>query len=185
MFGRRAEVKNNIEIAPFYINDPAIEEIAELYCMTFLGEDFSLKDRESAMKNITKHANYEGFKGLKAKDEKGNIVGFSYGYTSLPAQFYREKIAAQLSEKEINTWLTDCFEFVELAVSPHYKRIGIASRLHDSLLESKNHRTAILTTGMENIPAINLYRKKGWERIKKDAPVISRNNLQIIMGKTL
>ena len=178
-------MKNDIEITSFYSNDPEIVAIAELYCRTFLSAGFSYEEKENAVKNIIKHAHYAGFKGLKAKNEKGNIIGFSYGYTSLSEQFYRQKIAAQLSEKEINTWLTDCCEFVELAVSPPYKRIGIASRLHDLLLGDINHKTAVLTTAIENTPAIHLYRKKGWELIKKDAAVISKEHLQIIMGKTL
>lgn len=172
-------------IFPFYVDDSDIEEIGELYCITFLGKDYSFEDKDGAIKNLNKHSNYEGFKGFKAKDDSGNIVGLAYGYTSLPEQFYRQKIAIQLSEIEINTWFKNCFEFVELAVSPSYKRLGIASKLHDILLEKTNHGTTVLTTGIENNPAINLYRKKGWELIKKDVPVISEDNLQVIMGKEI
>lgn len=175
----------NIEIVHFYSNDPDLEKIGELYCMTFLTNDYSLEDKEKVIKNVKKHANYKGFIGLKAKDNKENIIGFTYGYTSLPKQFYREKIANQLSEIEKNTWLFNCFEFVELAVNHSYKRLGIASKLHDILLEDINHKTAALTTGIENKPAINLYRKKGWKIIKKDVPIISEENLQVIMGKVL
>ncbi|MEC5425796.1 GNAT family N-acetyltransferase [Virgibacillus sp. C22-A2] len=175
----------NIEIVHFYYNDPDIEKIGELYCTIFLTDDYSLEDKENAIKNIKKHASYEGFIGLKAKDNKGNIIGFTYGYTSLPEQFYRGKITKQLSELEIKTWLFNCFEFVELAVNHSYKRLGIASKLHDILLENINRKTAVLTTGIENIPAISLYKKKGWEIIKKDAPIISEDNLQVIMGKVL
>ncbi|MFA1821136.1 GNAT family N-acetyltransferase [Virgibacillus oceani] len=175
----------NIEIIQFYYNDSDLDDIGGLYCRTFLEKGFSREDKENAIKNINKHTNYKGFKGLKAKDREGNIVGFTYGYTSLPKQFYRQKVAEQLSEVEINTWLNNCFEFVELAVSPSYKRLGIASELHDSLLEKNSHKTSILTTGVDNSPAINLYRKKGWKLIKSVAPVISDGNLQVIMGKLM
>ncbi|RLL48283.1 N-acetyltransferase [Oceanobacillus piezotolerans] len=178
-------MKENIKITPFYCNDPDLEEIGELYCIAFLNKNFSLEDKEKAIININKHADYEGFKGLKAINTLGNIVGFSYGYTSIPKQFYREKIANQLSEIEIHTWLNNSFEFVELAVSPSYKRLGIASRLHDTLLEMIDHRTAVLTTNVNNLPAINLYRKKGWELIKTNAPVLSNHSLQMIMGKEI
>lgn len=173
----------NIKIDDFYHRDPDIEKIAELYCVTFLTDNYSME--ENAIKNINKHANYEGFIGLKANDDDRNIVGFTYGYTSLPGQFYREKIAEHLSEEDIKTWLFNCFEFVELAVLPSYRRLGIASKLHHALLESVNYNSAVLTTGMENRPAINFYRKHGWEMIKKDVPVISEDNLQAIMGKAL
>lgn len=178
-------MNKSIEIIPFYSDDSNIEEIGELYCTTFLGENYLIEDKENAIINIHKHSNYRGFEGFKALDDKGNIVGFSYGYKSLPAQFYRQKIAKQLSELEIETWLSDCFEFVELAVSPSHRRLGIASNLHDALLKENKHRTTVLTTGIKNHSAINLYRKKGWQMIKKDAPVITADNLQVIMGKEL
>ncbi|MFD1851527.1 GNAT family N-acetyltransferase [Oceanobacillus bengalensis] len=175
----------NIEFIEFYCNDSDMDEIAELYCKTFLAKDYSRKEKQLAIQNITKHANYKGFKGLKAKDGKGNIVGFSYGYTSVPEQFYRQKIAEQLSETECKTWLYNSFEFVELAVSPYFRRLGIASKLHDMLIENIDHRTTVLTTRIDNNPAINLYRKKGWKLIKNNAPVISENNLQVILGKEI
>lgn len=175
----------NIRVVHFYYNDPDIEKIGELYCTVFITDDYSNEDKENAILNINKHAGYEGFIGLKAKDSNGNILGFTYGYTSLPDQFYREKIAKQLSKIERDTWLVNCLEFVELAVDHSYRRLGIASKLHDYLLKNSNHNTAVLTTGIENKPAINFYRKKGWKTIKKDAPIISENNLQVIMGKVL
>lgn len=173
---------NNIKIIPFYQNDPDLEDIVELYYKVFL-KDFSLNDEENAIRNINKHAGYDGFKGLKAKDGKGNIVGFTYGYTSMLGQFYHQKIANQLSEVEINTWLDNCFEFVELAVDPDHRRLGVAGKLHDWLLENLSHKSSVLTTGVGNDPAINLYRKKGWQLIKSNAPVISEDNVQMIMGK--
>lgn len=147
-------------IIPFSSCDFDIEKIGELYCTTFLGSDYSFEDKAEAIKNIVKHSNYDGFKGFKAIDDRGSIVGFSYGYTSLPEQFYRRKVAKQLSEIEIETWLSDCFEFVELAVSPSYRRLGIASKLHDVLLMKNKHRTSVLTTSNENYPAIGYIEKK-------------------------
>ncbi|WP_157967351.1 MULTISPECIES: GNAT family N-acetyltransferase [Paraliobacillus] len=179
-------MEENINIIRFCDNYSDLEAIGELYCVTFSTTiNYSLEDKENAIKNIKKHTSYEGFKGFKAVDDKGNIVGFTYGYTSLPEQFYRQKIAEQLSKKEINIWLNYCFEFVEIAVSPSYKRSGIGSKLHDAILERNKHKTSVLTTGIDNSPAINLYGRKGWKLIKKDAPVISEDNLQVIMGKEI
>jgi len=174
----------NINVSFFDNNDSDLEFIGELYGITFIGEDYSPEDKYNAVVNIKKHASYEGFKGLKAKDTNGKLIGFAYGYSSLPEQFYRGKIEAQLSETQTNNWLSDCFEFVELAVDPSYKRLGIASQLHDTLLDNIDHKTSILTTWVNNSPAINLYKNKGWELIKVDAPVITKENPQVIMGKT-
>ncbi|WP_093855241.1 GNAT family N-acetyltransferase [Tenuibacillus multivorans] len=113
------------------------------------------------------------------------MVGFTYGYTSLPQQFYRQKIEQQLSVDERNTWLGHCFEFVELAVDSSYKRQGIGGQLHNELLSNLTHQTSILTTHIDNLPAINLYKQKGWDMIKTNAPIITADHLQVIMGKRL
>ncbi len=84
-----------------------------------------------------------------------------------PNNFTEKKIANQLSDDKIDFWLADCFEFVELAVNHSYKRLGVASKLHDELLANTNCGTAVLTTAIKNKPALNLYKKKGWEVIKK------------------
>ncbi len=57
--------------------------------------------------------------------------------------------------------------------------------MHDVLLEEVDHNTSILTTNVENSPAVNLYQKKGWKVIKSHAPVISEDSLQVIMVKEI
>ncbi|MFB4169411.1 GNAT family N-acetyltransferase [Virgibacillus sp. JSM 102003] len=175
---------NNIMIKQFGKKDEDLHRIAALYCKTFIGGTYTSQDFESAANNINKHTSYEGFKGLKAKDENGTLLGFTYGYTSLPGQFYREKLAAQLSDQQIE-WLIDCFEFVELAVDANVRRMGVGRKLHDRLLSEIDHNTSVLTTPIENNPAINLYISKGWEVIKENAAVISTDDVQVIMGKRI
>lgn len=81
--------------------------------------------------------------------------------------------------------MSNCFEFVELAVDTSFKRRGFGSTLHDFLLENVDHHTSILTTGTENSSAVNLYRKKGWKVIKSHAPVTSEADLQMILVKEI
>lgn len=169
----------NIDYLPVRFNDTDIENIAELYCRLFVD------DMQYAISNINKHATYAGFKGFKAKNLDGDIVGFAYGYTSSAKQFYHEKLAKQLSDVEVRTWLSECFEFVELVVSPDYHRSGISSHLYDLLLENNEQRTSVLTTVVENEAAIHFYKKKGWVQIKDNVPVTSDDNLQVIMGKNI
>jgi len=80
-------MSRNIGIDCFEASDIDLEEIGKLYCITFIGKDYSFDDLHNVINNIRKHAGYAGFKGLKAKDENGKVVGFAYGYTSLPDQF--------------------------------------------------------------------------------------------------
>ncbi|MBP1949676.1 N-acetyltransferase [Virgibacillus litoralis] len=176
---------DNIIIIPFDKKNEDLHSIAALYCKTFIGNTYTSLDFESAVENINKHTSYNGFRGLMAKDKSGTLIGFTYGYTSLPGQFYREKLAAQLTDKQQIEWLNNCFEFVELAVENKVKRMGIGGKLHDRLLSEINHDTSVLTTSPENNPAINLYISKGWEVIKENAAVISMGDVQVIMGKKI
>ncbi len=170
-------------ITPFGKKDEDLHSVAALYCKTFIGDTYTSQDFESAVENINKHTCYNGFKGFMAKDKSGTLLGFTYGYTSLPGQFYREKLAVQLTYQQEIEWLNDCFEFVELVVETKVKRMGIGGKLHDRLLNEIDHDTSVLTTSAENKPAINLYISKGWAVIKENAVVISMDDVQVIMGK--
>ncbi|WP_093044758.1 GNAT family N-acetyltransferase [Thalassobacillus cyri] len=90
-----------------------------------------------------------------------------------------------MTQEQADHWLKDCFEFVELAVDPSHKRLGVGSALHDKTLDEVLNTTSVLTTSIANNPAITLYKSKGWKPIKEVAPVISSENLQVILGKEL
>lgn len=134
---------------------------------------------------ITKHSTYSGFKGITYINESDKVVGFAYGYTSTPGQFYRQKLEEQFNKEEKKRWLSDCFEFVELAVDPISRQSGIGKQLHDSLLLQINHKTSLLTTSTDNAPAINLYKAKNWQTIKDNVVVIPSTKPQLIMGKVM
>lgn len=177
--------KGSVTIQSFHEHDADLNRIGKLFCRTFTGDHYSDSELENAVSNITKHAGYEGFKGLKAKNQDDRLIGFAYGYFSLPHQFYRKRLELQLTPEQTAKWLSDCFEFVEMAVNPGYRRRRVGGHLHDKLLENSPQKTSVLTTSVDNFPAIQLYKQKGWEVVKADAAVISESQLQVIMGKGL
>lgn len=172
-----------IEIHSFDGNDPMLYEMANLNCLVFIGLDYSSKDLDQITGTFQKHSTYPGFTGVKALSENGKMIGFAYGYESTAGQFYRSMLEGQLTEEQTRVWLSDCFEFVELAVAPSARYNGIGNMLHDKLIGHITNGTSVLTTEVGNTPAISLYTKKGWEVIKSDAPVLSTDSLQLIMGK--
>ncbi|WP_053220198.1 GNAT family N-acetyltransferase [Virgibacillus senegalensis] len=131
---------------------------------------------------IQKHAGYPGFKAVKAVDEGGSIVGMAYGYTSVPGQFYRSRLEPLLSEEERYKWLESCFEFVELAVDPPFRRQRVGSGLHDALLNGLPHDASVLTTERANYPAKRLYKSRGWVGIKDAIKPIESAPVLTLMG---
>ena len=156
-----------------------VQQVSELYMQVWKSEDLSIKKR------ILKHSTYEGFRGFIIMTEEDRVIGFAYGYTSLPGQFYHELLAKELNEKEYKLWLQDCFEFVELAVHPSYRKKGYGKMLITKLLEDVDNKTTILTTQMDNTSARSLYESLQWKVLK--APFYPGNSKEpyVIMGKEL
>lgn len=140
---------------------------------------------QSLIERLKKHINYDGFRGYILKSDDGEILGFSYGYTSQAGQYYHNLLANELSPIEYEKWLQDCFEFVELAVHPNHRNQGYGKVLIHQLLKGVSNRTAVLTTQVDNISARNLYQGLGWGVVKE--PFIpSKNGIPfVIMGKEL
>ena len=162
-----------------FASNEIIEQVSELYKEVWNKEDNSIKER------IIRHKSYKGFKGYVILNDEDKIIGFSYGYTSLPGQFYHELLAKEFNAEEYQYWLQDCFEIVELAIHSSYRKQGLGKMLMEKLLEDIDNKTAILTTQMENKAACSLYESLHWKVLK--APFYPSNTKQpyVIMGKEI
>lgn len=160
-------------------SNEVLQQVSELYKEVWNSEDNSIKER------ILKHSSYVGFRGLVNLSNEGKVIGFSYGYTSLPGQFYHELLAKEFNSEEYHQWLQDCFEFVELAVQPSYRKRGLGKMLITKLLEAVDNKTTILTTQIDNNSARSLYESLNWKVLKE--PFYPSNSKQpyVIMGKKL
>ncbi len=160
------------------LTEQNVEKVAQLY-NSIWKEDSSFVDR------IQKHMSYEGFKGMIAVDEGGNMIGFSYGYLSRPGQYYYSLLEKALTEKQRDIWLSHCFELVELAVHPEFRKQGIGKQLLNELLEEVSTNTALLTTQVTNLPARTLYDQLKWTVIKEPFFPNESSEPYVIMGKKL
>ena len=144
-----------MELQPLVPDTPAFDEAAECYRRIW-GRDGRAAFRE--------HAEYPGYRGVVAVEE-GSAVGYAYGYTTEPGQYYHEALRAVLPRSTYGRWLADCFELVELGVVPAARGRGLGGRLHDVLLDGLPHATSVLTTGVDNHPARALYEGRGWQAL--------------------
>ncbi len=102
------------------------------------------------------------FRCFVAEDERGTMVGFTYGYTAGKGQWWFDVVARGMEAAAARFWLADTYEFVELAVVPQSQGQGIGRRLHDAALDGLPHRTAVLSTIQEHTIAQDMYRRYGW-----------------------
>ena len=117
---------------------------------------------------IGRHAAYGGFRAFGAFNSADRLVGFSYGYTSVPGRWWRETIARPLTEAQRDYWLADAFELAELHVHPSAQGLKLGSQLHDLLLRGLPHRTALLSVMQRSARARTLYESRGWQTLVDD-----------------
>lgn len=111
--------------------------------------------------SLRRHVERPGYVAFAARNPAGTLVGFTYGYTTTRGQWWHDQVRKVLVERAAH-WLTDAFEYVELAVDPGHRRLGIGRRLHDRLLAAQLHPRAVLTTLDQVTAGRRLYERSGW-----------------------
>ena len=158
------------------INEALLGQIEQLYNKVW---------NQSIVERLKKHDTYEGFKGLALLNETDQLVGFAYGYTSLPGQYYHGLLSKALNSAEYEQWLSHCFEVVELAFDPGFRRQGHAKTLMTELLDGIKRKTVILTTQTDNKSARSLYESMGWVIVKEPFYPGEPEKPYVIMGRKL
>ena len=67
---------------------------------------------------IATHVRRPGFRAVATLAADGQLAGFGYGYRSAAGQWWHDQVRGALGRSARQTWLTDCFEVVELHVHP-------------------------------------------------------------------
>jgi GNAT superfamily N-acetyltransferase len=140
-------------------------DLTEIYRQAFREPPYakSLAEMEAFARWLPTHALQPGFRLILVVDsEKDEPLGFAYGRTASEGHGWYDVVKASLGPAGLDTWLSDAYQIVEMAVIPAAQRRGLAGRLHDHLLAGLPHERALLTTLAADTPAYHLYLKKGW-----------------------
>ena len=125
-----------------------------------------------------RHAAREGFRLARAYDG-GRLVGFGYGYTGQPGQWWTDRAAEVLGPEVAAEWLGKHFELVSIGVLPATRGRDVGRRLMHTLTEELRHgRWLLMTTVDADDPARRLYASTGWSVI---GPGLQAD--QVIMGR--
>ncbi|MFT4011775.1 MAG: GNAT family N-acetyltransferase, partial [Nocardioidaceae bacterium] len=79
-----------------------------------------------------RHAGRDGYRLAVAVDGD-EVIGFAWGYVGQRGQYWADLAGDALPRDVAAQWVGDHFEFVELAVSPAYRRHCLGQALHDQL----------------------------------------------------
>jgi ribosomal protein S18 acetylase RimI-like enzyme len=105
-----------------------------------------------------RHARNEGFACRAALTGDGRFVGFGYGYTTMPGQWWHDLVRRAMSPQMAGDWLTDSFELSELHVLPEYQGCGIGRDLLLQLTGDIRHRAVLLSTPDADTRSFRMYR---------------------------
>jgi ribosomal protein S18 acetylase RimI-like enzyme len=109
-----------------------------------------------------RHATHPGFACRAALLDDDTLVGFGYGYTTRPGQWWHDLVRRAVDAPTAGQWLGDAFELSELHVLPEYQGIGIGRRLLVSLAAAIPHQAMLLSTPDTDTRAFRLYRDTGF-----------------------
>jgi ribosomal protein S18 acetylase RimI-like enzyme len=137
---------------------------------------------------IAAHVRRPGFRAVATLTTDGRLAGFGYGYTSGAGQWWHDQVRSALDEQGRRTWLTDCFEVVELHVSPHAQGHGIGSRQLAALLSTADGATTLLSTpeaDERESRAWRLYRRFGFVDVLRDFIFPGDERAFAVLGREL
>jgi len=119
-----------------------------------------------------------GFRLALAFDDHA-VVGFAYGYTGEPGQWWTDNARQVLAPDVADAWLGGHFEVVSVGVLASARKAGHGRRLLRGLVDGLEHdRLLLMTTADGSDPARRLYASDGWRVI---GPDIGEDT--VIMGK--
>ncbi|GAA0803423.1 GNAT family N-acetyltransferase [Spirilliplanes yamanashiensis] len=137
---------------------------------------------------IAAHVRRPGFRAVATLTTDGQLAGFGYGYTSAGGQWWHDQVRSALSDAERRTWLTDCFEVVELHVRPAAQGHRIGSRQLRALLAMAAGSTCLLSTpeaDEKTSRAWRLYRGFGFIDVLRDFHFPGDERAFAVLGREL
>ena len=114
-----------------------------------------------------RHTAHHGFACRAALLEDGTLVGFGYGYTTTPGQWWHDLVRKALDRSQAHEWLGNAFELSELHVLPDFQGSGTGRILLTELASSLSHDAMLLSTPDSTTRAFRLYRSLGFVDLRR------------------
>jgi len=137
---------------------------------------------------IAAHVRRPGFRAVATLTTDGQLAGFGYGYRSASGQWWHDQVRSALDRSARQTWLTDCFEVVELHVHPRAQGHGIGAGQLRTLLGMAAGATTLLSTpeaDEQRSRAWRLYRRFGFVDVLRNFHFPGDERAFAVLGRAL
>ncbi|MGH8961994.1 MAG: GNAT family N-acetyltransferase [Jatrophihabitantaceae bacterium] len=114
-----------------------------------------------------RHVVNDGFACRAAVLEDGTLVGFGYGYTTMPGQWWHDLVRRAIPAPVGQSWLGNAFELSELHVLPEFQGSGVGRRLLTELAAAIPHYAMLLSTPDADTRAFRLYHDLGFVDLRR------------------
>ncbi len=108
------------------------------------------------------HTHRPGFRARAALEAPDTLVGFCYGYTVGPGQWWHDQVRWALGDELARDWLPSAMELCELHVRPARQGAGLGRALLLDLLDDAPQPAVVLSTPEGDTRAWRLYRSLGF-----------------------
>ena len=176
-----------MRLVPWKPDDLArrLDDVVAVY-----GEAMGYRDElmEARRGIIATHVRRGGFRAVATLTTEGQLAGFGYGYLSGAGQWWHDQVRAGLTEEARKTWLTDCFEVVELHVRPQAQGHGVGARQLRTLLAMAQGSRVLLSTpeaDEQKSRAWRLYRRFGFVDVLRDFRFPGDERAFAVLGREL
>jgi ribosomal protein S18 acetylase RimI-like enzyme len=115
---------------------------------------------------FAEHTHRPGYLAVAAMDRR-RLVGFGYGYLSVPGQWWNQQVRNALRPGPTD-WMDEAFEIAELHVAPRRQGRGIGRTLLTDLMTRAPSRRVLLSTPEGPTRAFALYRSAGFLDVLRD-----------------
>lgn len=136
-----------------------VDEAMAIYVAAMHYPDHAGRARGRAMRG---QLSYPAFAARAALDPNGVLLGFCYGYTSEPGQWWHDLVRRAISRPVARHWLDAAFELSELHVRPEAQGHGLGQALLTSLGPGLTQHAMLLSTPEGDTRAFRLYRRMGF-----------------------
>lgn len=159
-----------------------LDEAIAIYCVAM---EYPAQIGIARRGQITQHTSLAGFRATAVRDAGGQLVGFGYGYTGTPGQWWHDQVARGLDDAGQRLWLKDCFELCELHLLPAWQGHGLGRTMLDDLLTECPHRTVLLSTPEGDGRAWRLYRAAGFIDVLREFRFVGDTRDFAVLGLSL